>query len=129
MRDQPQESHHEAFRPSSPGYLAVLLAQLPQCPIEHRSALHTEGPFRDRSSTERSRSDRRLREDEETSGSPFRQRRSDVTVPNGKVTRRNHLSDEPVIQQLGCCKLKSDSVLIPRARIGEGLPTVPGLNT
>ena len=57
---------------------------------------HTEGPFRDCASTQCSRGDRRLREDEETSGSPFRQRRPDITMPNGKVTCRNHLSDEAV---------------------------------
>jgi hypothetical protein len=34
-----------------------------------------------------------------------------------------HLSEMPAIQQLGCCKLKSDSVLIPLLRIGERLPT------
>ena len=70
-------------------------------PIEHRCPLHTEGPFRDCASTQCSRGDRRLRRDEKARCNPFHQRRPDVTVPNGKVTRRNHLSDEPVLRQGG----------------------------
>jgi hypothetical protein len=48
MCDQPpKENHHDVLGPSPPGYLAVLLAELPQRPIDHRGPLHAEGPFRD----------------------------------------------------------------------------------